>query len=904
MSCRKNIVDLDATELDRFADALNALYASGFIADMAAEHATNFYDGIHWGPAFLPWHRHFLLRMEQALQAIDSRIYLPYWDWTGSDSRDLDIGLWEAFFGGRDNTGGRFDHWSYTRGSGGSSSGLPDLAGDVVSLLQRGSYADFRQCEWELVHTGGHNWTGGTMADLESPLDPLFYLHHNNIDRLWAIWQRLNPGLDQYTHTDGSADVDAARVPIDSPMVGGATPRSMLDHRALGYMYPTDMELEVAWADAGLGSLETGDPPVVTLSPPVADEGIRFVDVPEGETTVRAAVFSIKSCDPIHFVITNLTAPFTTDVIGPPEPVAAGDAVGRVWIAYTGTNEGDVASGTVSIDAVVDGVVIRSWDIPISANTIRKPRVASVLVLDQSGSMAYDAGDGRKRIDVLKEAAPVFVELLGDDDGVGVVRFDHDAYPGTPVERAGIVPFGAGRAAGRSAISSHAVNPAGATSIGDGIILAQGLLGDPSIATDYDETAIVVLTDGRENRPEYLADLETIGDRVFGIGLGTPEQINPAALTQLTDGTGGYVLMTGNLDTDDYFILQKYYLQILAGVTSRDIVLDPEAYLSPGQTHRIPFELNETDNAVDVILLTADLPPELFSFSLETPTGHLVLPGHVSAAPNLTYAAGANASFYRIVMPLGLSGVEEREGRWHARLKIDYKAFKKYVGQLEQGTAEFTTIATHGLRYSVNVHSSSSLKMTARLAQTSYVPGADLTLRVALKEYGLPVSGRANVRAQLRRPDGTQSMLTLDEVEPGIFEVEQVAVLPGIYRFRVLADGHTLRYRPFTREQLVTGAVWAGGDNPSPSSSTDGGGSKACWCEVFACLLSDRGVLRLLKRGGIDAKRLRRCIAACCGDEVARPKPKPGDLEARLTAGLSRPEVIAAVMKALEGDEE
>ena len=78
-----------------------------------------------------------------------------------------------------------------------------------------------------------------------------------------------------------------------------------------------------------------------------------------------------------------------------------------------------------------------------------------MLVLDQSNSMNFDAGDGRARIDVLKDAAPVFVDLLGDDDAVGVVRFDDDAHPGTPIAVAGPLPFGAGRTAAKAAISSH-----------------------------------------------------------------------------------------------------------------------------------------------------------------------------------------------------------------------------------------------------------------------------------------------------------------------------------------------------------------------------------------------------------------------------------------------------------------
>jgi tyrosinase len=35
-----------------------------------------------------------------------------------------------------------------------------------------------------------HNLIGGAMATMQSPKDPIFYLHHANIDRLWYAWVR------------------------------------------------------------------------------------------------------------------------------------------------------------------------------------------------------------------------------------------------------------------------------------------------------------------------------------------------------------------------------------------------------------------------------------------------------------------------------------------------------------------------------------------------------------------------------------------------------------------------------------------------------------------------------------------------------------------------------------------
>ncbi|KAH9219820.1 hypothetical protein DL95DRAFT_457086 [Leptodontidium sp. 2 PMI_412] len=54
-------------------------------------------------------------------------------------------------------------------------------------------FESFYGCMAYLPHIAGHQATGGVMTDVDSsPGDPVFYLHHNYVDRLYWQWQQIN----------------------------------------------------------------------------------------------------------------------------------------------------------------------------------------------------------------------------------------------------------------------------------------------------------------------------------------------------------------------------------------------------------------------------------------------------------------------------------------------------------------------------------------------------------------------------------------------------------------------------------------------------------------------------------------------------------------------------------------
>lgn len=875
MRCRKNYRDLTPTERDRFVQALYHVKAAGIVDQFSSEHEAHFSHGIHSTSHFLPWHREFIRRFEDALRTYHPAVTLPYWnsivDQSPSDP------LWDNAFLGQ------FDPaWGLGRALG--SATLPNEA-QLNAALNQSTYDAFWPPLEHPVHNWPHNWVGGKMSQRDSPHDPVFYLHHCWIDLLWAQWQLRNPGVPFVSSGAGAGLNDAL-------MGYTTTPADVLDHRTINiYRYPDDFE---------------PDPPRVTLDTPV----VHFIEVPEGETRMAGAVLDLDACEPLHFTVTSgpivTSGPSDTEFGLLTSPVVADphlDQKARVWFTYKGTDAGDVAEGTATIRLDETG---EPFNVILRANTIERPTAAIAMVLDRSNSMTFDSGLGAgiSRGDVLKFSAPTAVVVLDEDNAMAVCSFDHDPHPGIGVTDA----TGVGKLTITGAIQSYAPNPNGWTSIGEAVAFAHGLFNP---VTTHQIKAIVVLTDGAENHGShtrrYIADvadeLSSMYGRIFAIGLGRAEVLNPAALQALCNGTNGYMLMTGDLTPDATYRLAKYYQQIFAGATNHDIVLDPEGYVGRGPEIRIPFWLSETDISAKAILLSPA--PEAITFRLETPQGDIIDPGTAGAHPTLAFEMAQQVALYRVGLPAPLASGSAHAGRWYARLGIEPRYYKRYLSMLDNRPEELAKALAHGILYNFNVHAFSNLRMRGSLSQTSNEPGATMTVRATLTEYGVPAAGRATSRVELIRPDLSPSTLAMSEVQPGVFEVSIDANTQGVYQFRILADGRTLRGLPFTREQTLTGAVWRGGDNPSPTMKDDPDARGDRICRLIDCLLQQKSVKEALQKAGIGADELRRCLEQYCR------KPSPAQaphavrfkLEDRLRSIIRDDRVLEVVMRELEQEE-
>jgi tyrosinase len=223
---------------------------------------------IHVQTAFFPWHRYLVRAFELELQAIDPTVTIPYWDFTVDNQPDSSI--WASdFMGGNGDpddgdavTDGPFQRGQWQLLFGGPdlrrqfglfSSHLPtpddvltsfliekyDSAswdtGSDVTRSYRNYMAGWNHPTGEPeMHNRVHNWIGGSMVQMASPNDPVFWLLHANLDRLWAEWESIHG--EDYPE-EGPPPGNRLH---DKMLPFGITPADVLDHHGLGYFYDTE----------------------------------------------------------------------------------------------------------------------------------------------------------------------------------------------------------------------------------------------------------------------------------------------------------------------------------------------------------------------------------------------------------------------------------------------------------------------------------------------------------------------------------------------------------------------------------------------------------------------------------------------------------------------------------------
>ena len=281
---RKDWALMSQAERDTYIKGVQLLYDGGVYTTFVKIHQNGINEPYaHGTSAFLPWHRKYLIEMENALRCLGKEfecITIPYWDWAewqyfcNEESRkngntqvctsydfvpplmkeemakarvklgvDKDIESAKAGvksiladFGGpatkKDGCQAPDCLW------GSAGSGDPN---EVVGCVQSGPFGNFtdwdghclsRGLDWKLPatlpgisnrpfttndfllsvimdneyygpswsdgfrgavqgepHNNQHNYLGGHMRSMRSPMDPIFYTHHSMVEKTWVRWQ-------------------------------------------------------------------------------------------------------------------------------------------------------------------------------------------------------------------------------------------------------------------------------------------------------------------------------------------------------------------------------------------------------------------------------------------------------------------------------------------------------------------------------------------------------------------------------------------------------------------------------------------------------------------------------------------------------------------------------------------
>jgi len=272
MALRKDANTLTAAERAEFVAAILQLKADGIYDQFVLRHANAVMMAIHRCPAFLPWHRRFIWDLERELQRVSGNpnLGLPYWNWPHGGAG---ASMWGNDLLGGDGaainqvvTSGPFrqGQWTIVNSSGvpagpltralGRDFRAPTLPtqGEINSVLAVTPYDGF---PWNTnsdpsfrnelegfrgpnLHNRGHVWVSGSMLPMTSPNDPVFFMHHCMVDKVWHEWQLRFPNQG-YLPINGGAFGQNLTNPMDSTPVGpiGNRPIDVLDSAVLNIQY-------------------------------------------------------------------------------------------------------------------------------------------------------------------------------------------------------------------------------------------------------------------------------------------------------------------------------------------------------------------------------------------------------------------------------------------------------------------------------------------------------------------------------------------------------------------------------------------------------------------------------------------------------------------------------------------
>jgi hypothetical protein len=350
-----------------------------------------------------------------------------------------------------------------------------------------------------------------------------------------------------------------------------------------------------------------------------------------------------------------------------------------------------------------------------------------MIVFDRSGSMLETDATGRTKLDVARDAVSLFIQLLQvGGNRAGFVSFSTSAtvdFLIADVSQAnkntliGFAPFSGGKVGELVA--------GGTTSIGEGL--------DAAIkqfpVQVRNPRAILLMTDGHENTPRFISDIENslAGIDTHVIGLGTAANLREPLLSKLaSDHNGAYHRAEGSIT------LEKFFSHAFGSIFKQGILMDPEFDLPAGRNASQPIDFHICgENEITVVIGWDRINATLF-IVLTTPTGMVV----TGSSPGVEESFGRTWSFLRLTLPYG----GERDGIWRAA-----------VTRADGDHGPEPTL----LHYFINIIPKGGAQLLREVDSKAYYTGDSINPLVRLRYPDGPWPNVQTVQLTLRRPNSS-----------------------------------------------------------------------------------------------------------------------------------------------------
>ncbi len=246
----------------------------------------------HFGQSsadFLIWHRAYLHNFEHVLRdaAGDPELALPYWDYSKPENRAFPQIFANAYIDNAQTIAnplyhpnreqafvtGRFD-LSAAVGEAVATMGAQTFFSDVGVIGFAGDILDSQHTQLGLLEQRPHNdihiavggvvgTANGAMADVPTAaFDPVFWVHHANIDRIWAEWAAMaGKGWGPLPPAEWLDEQPWGFIGVDGA-IKQVSRRFIIERDNLAVIYDTD-------ASHGL-SMVLPPAPVMAAGPPAA----------------------------------------------------------------------------------------------------------------------------------------------------------------------------------------------------------------------------------------------------------------------------------------------------------------------------------------------------------------------------------------------------------------------------------------------------------------------------------------------------------------------------------------------------------------------------------------------------------------------------------------------------------